>query len=107
MGNKFPLDEDLPNLSTISVVLTGTAFVLISLHESFVLSSRMTNYVLSMLKQAQVPEKQILEFIHTVKSDLGVDLSAIGLGGSYRTIPYGSAVTGLFTNGKLVPALFF
>ena len=59
------------------------------------------NYVLSLMRQAQVPEKQIQEYIQVVKSDLGVEL-ATNLKCGYKVIPYGSAVTGLFTQGKRV-----
>lgn len=61
-------------------------------------------YVLDVLKKAQVTEKEIDEFIHLVKSDLGQVFVEIGLR-KYKVIPYGSAVTGLFTNG-ILPVLF-
>lgn len=57
------------------------------------------NYVLALLRKTQVPEKEIQACIHSLKSELGVVFAAIGLSG-YKIIPYGSAVTGLFTNGE-------
>lgn len=56
------------------------------------------SYVLTMLKQAQLTDKEIDQLIHRIKSDLGQEFAELGLK-NYKVIPYGSAVTGLFTNG--------
>lgn len=57
------------------------------------------DYVLNLLRQAQPTEKEIQTFIQLAKSDIGQEFSHF-LKNNYKIIPYGSSVTGLFTNGK-------
>lgn len=60
-----------------------------------------TNPILELLKLHQVAEKDILEYVNKAKSDLGLMFAAIGMSKAYKLIPYGSAVNGLFTEGKI------
>lgn len=66
-----------------------------------------SGYLLGLLRETQVSEENVYQFIQSAKSDLGMELGPIMEQRNYRVIPYGSAITGLFTNGTFNCTLWF